>query len=192
MADLKLETFIKVILMTGSDSDGEALAAIRRANSMLRAANTNWDALLRGKVTVVADPFTSIEVPRNNASQRPAAPPPPPPPPPPRATPPRSPSHNYTASARTTNTNTYPGTCFYCNVSVPTAMGAIRQVPSVGTKVFCEDCNHDISRGNLSWSDVIHRHQTRVQASYAPRVKRKVTTADLMSDLNFTASKKGP
>ena len=46
---LNLQLFIKVMGMTGSDADGEALTAIRRANKMLEDAGERWDTLLAKK-----------------------------------------------------------------------------------------------------------------------------------------------
>lgn len=39
-------TFVKLMMMTTSDNDGEALTAIRKANAALRAAGLNWQDLL--------------------------------------------------------------------------------------------------------------------------------------------------
>lgn len=56
-ADLSL--LIKMLGMTDSDSDGQALVAIRKANAQVRKLGTTWEDLLRGKVTVIADPFNA-------------------------------------------------------------------------------------------------------------------------------------
>lgn len=76
--DLKL--VIKLMKMTTSQNDSEALAALRQANKRLLAAGWDWEALLTAKVTIVADPFGSIEAPtaspqsysKPQAPQRPA------------------------------------------------------------------------------------------------------------------------
>src|SRR6267378_1741865 len=93
MADLKLDTLIKVLLMTTASNDGEALNAIRRANALLRNASLDWDKLLRGKVTVVADPFADIPPPSTHkfTTRPPTAPTPP--------TPPRPQPPNYSGGA---------------------------------------------------------------------------------------------
>lgn len=40
--------FVKVLLLTQSDNDGEALAAIRAANRMLSEAGVGWGGLISG------------------------------------------------------------------------------------------------------------------------------------------------
>ncbi len=49
----KFEKFIKLMKMTTSPSEGEALNAIRMANSLLLEANLDWDDFLRGKAKIV-------------------------------------------------------------------------------------------------------------------------------------------
>lgn len=44
------DLFIKVMGMTASSHDGEALNAIRKANALLGAQNMNWEDFLRAKV----------------------------------------------------------------------------------------------------------------------------------------------
>lgn len=61
---------VKLLKMTASDNDGEALSAMRKANALLTTAGWDWDKLMSGKITVVEDPFASIGVPK---SSRPAA-----------------------------------------------------------------------------------------------------------------------
>ncbi len=99
---LNLELLIKLLKLTTSPNDGEALSAIRRANVQLSKVGGDWDALLRSRVTLIADPFVDIPVPQQHAwtpppSAPPAAPRSPqwkpkpntqwPPPPPPKTTP---------------------------------------------------------------------------------------------------------
>jgi hypothetical protein len=204
MADLKLDTLIKVLLMTTSDNNSEALAAMRRANHLLKIANVDWEKLLKSKVTVVADPFADIAPPTTtNSYARPTVPPRPqhsdpedyPSRPAPasytkqQATspPPRAPSYSPQA-ARRNNTNNFPGQCFNCDITVRAGYGALRDVRSK-THVFCEDCNYALSSGHLSISTVlnnnatIQRKKNQAATSYPPRVKRKVTTKDLIADI---------
>ena len=205
MADLKLDTLIKVLLMTTSDNNSESLAAIRRANVMLRNANTDWEKLLRGKVTVVADPFADIPAPSasvtTHTNSRPTVPSRPQPaydvgtpyvyPQAPAYTrtksPPQTPPYSPQA-ARKNNTNNFVGNCFNCDTYTPAGYGALRDINSK-IHVFCEDCNFKISNGSLSISTLLnnnYRHklkQAQTKTSYSPRVKRKVTTKDLMSDI---------
>lgn len=89
----ELTILIKLLKMTTSTHDHEAISAMRLANAQLLKLNTDWDDLLNGKVTLVADPFTAIpdvqaadavqgsNRGRNQAPPRTTPPPPPPPPP---------------------------------------------------------------------------------------------------------------
>lgn len=81
----KLELLIKMMGMTGSDNENQALVAIRKANSILAAEGWDWDRLLRGKVKLIADPFASrpaAPAPQAKPATMQRAPSPPPPPPP--------------------------------------------------------------------------------------------------------------
>jgi hypothetical protein len=62
-SDINLEKLIKLIRLSESSNDAEALAALRAANALLKRAGWDWEKLLRGKVTVVADPFSNIPAP---------------------------------------------------------------------------------------------------------------------------------
>lgn len=46
---LNIEKFFKVVNLSQSSEDGEALAAIRRANAMLKDQNTTWEMVILGK-----------------------------------------------------------------------------------------------------------------------------------------------
>lgn len=83
----ELSILIKLLKMTTSTHDHEALSAIRLANVQILKLGTDWEDLLYSKVTLVADPFSSIpEVKPATAPgawqpsppHRPAPPPPPP------------------------------------------------------------------------------------------------------------------
>ncbi len=50
----KFEKFIKIMKLTQSDQDGEALNALRMANTILVEANVSWEELLRAKVAVTS------------------------------------------------------------------------------------------------------------------------------------------
>lgn len=52
MKAAEFEKFIKLMMMTASDQDQEALTALRMANSILASLNRNWEEVLRGKVMV--------------------------------------------------------------------------------------------------------------------------------------------
>jgi hypothetical protein len=72
-----LPLLIKLMKLTSSPNDSEALSAVRKANEQLAKFGGDWERLLLGKVTVIADPFVGV-----------------PPPPPPEA--PRRPPPNFT------------------------------------------------------------------------------------------------
>jgi hypothetical protein len=42
------EKFIKLMMLTQSDQDHEALVALRKANGMLAADNLNWEEFIKG------------------------------------------------------------------------------------------------------------------------------------------------
>jgi len=67
-----LGLLIKLLKMTTSNTDAEALSAIRKANQQLQKFGGDWEALLRGKVTVIGDPFADMPAP----PKREATPPP--------------------------------------------------------------------------------------------------------------------
>lgn len=55
----KFTRLIQLMMMTTSDSDGEALVALRKANAMLAEQNMNWEELLRAKVKFARTESTS-------------------------------------------------------------------------------------------------------------------------------------
>lgn len=91
-----LGLLIKLMKLTASPNDAEALLAVRKANEQLLKFGGDWERLLTGRVTITGDPFLATPVPtqtwtnRRQATAparpqpRPAAPPPPPPPTAPR------------------------------------------------------------------------------------------------------------
>ncbi len=76
--ELDKERLAKLLSMTGSEHDAEALAAIRKANELLRLNKKSWAEVLGDPPPVVAP---RAEVPRYAAypSATPAGPPEPPP-----------------------------------------------------------------------------------------------------------------
>ena len=60
---LNLELLIKLLKLTASSNDSEALLAMRKAHEVLGKFGGDWEALLHGKVTVIADPFTAAAPP---------------------------------------------------------------------------------------------------------------------------------
>lgn len=57
------ELLLKLLKMTASTNDAEALVALRKANQLLATAGWDWDKLLSGKITVVGDPFGNLQRP---------------------------------------------------------------------------------------------------------------------------------
>lgn len=58
-----LDLLIKLLKMTTSSNEGEVLVAIRKANEQLRKFGGDWERLLKGKVTVIGDPFANVAPP---------------------------------------------------------------------------------------------------------------------------------
>lgn len=56
----KEELLRKMLNMTTSDNDGQALVAIRKANELLAAAGWSWDKLLAGKIKIIESPFKDM------------------------------------------------------------------------------------------------------------------------------------
>lgn len=84
-AKLNLDLLIKLMGMTTSANDAEALVAIRKANVVLQKFGGSWRDLLLSKVKIIEDPFVNLQVRPTQEVRRTPAPPPPPPPPKPQA-----------------------------------------------------------------------------------------------------------
>lgn len=63
-----LGKLIKLLKMTTSSNDSEAIAFMRRANLELEKFGGDWESLLRGKVTVIGDPFDGVEAPKHHTT----------------------------------------------------------------------------------------------------------------------------
>jgi hypothetical protein len=86
--ELDRDRLAKLLNLTGSDHDAEALAAIRKANELLRQSSANWEDAL-GLSSPPADPTPAAANRPKHAS------------PPPRQSPPaRPPGYQLTASYR--------------------------------------------------------------------------------------------
>lgn len=134
----KQDMLLKLLKMTTSDNDGEALVAIRKANGLLKTAGWDWDKLIAGKIKVVADPFAGVNAQFKNVNKTP---------PPAAAAPP-----NYAAGAApraqqaytraqakpqpqrqpppppqplSTKPNIFPQHCYCCGIAVPAQAGWI-------------------------------------------------------------------
>lgn len=60
MADnTEFDLLIKLLNMMTSDNDNVALISARKANEQLAKLGFTWERLLKGRVTIVADPFGS-------------------------------------------------------------------------------------------------------------------------------------
>jgi len=146
----KQDLLTKLLKMTTSSNDGEALIAIRKANDLLASAGWDWDKLMAGKIKVIADPFASVAQPvqRDAVRPRPAPPPPPQPKAPPRPAyqppPPPRPRPPLIAS---TKSNIYAGWCYCCGDAVIAKDGFIFD-PNTYNKsarskwqIVCKTCN---------------------------------------------------
>lgn len=71
---IKFETFVKLMMMTSSDIDAEALTALRKANAMLKAEGKNWEELITGLVPMEND-RPAREEPRPRRQARTSTPP---------------------------------------------------------------------------------------------------------------------
>src|SRR5258708_37740642 len=73
----KQELLLKLLGMTTSASDNEALMAIRRANELLARAGWTWEMLIREKIKIIENPFNGLADPtrRPKNEQQPTTPP---------------------------------------------------------------------------------------------------------------------
>lgn len=55
MPALDYERFIKLMMLTTSSNDGEALNALRMANSYLARLNRTWEQVIREKLTIIEE-----------------------------------------------------------------------------------------------------------------------------------------
>jgi hypothetical protein len=150
----KQELLIKLLKMTTSPNDGEALTAMRKANDLVSTAGWDWERLINAKITIVEDPFKNLgagaawgspqasptppQAPARPAPPRAPTPPPPPPKPPFQAGP---------TQAVGNMPNRFPGHCYCCGVDQP-AMAGFAFIPSKLTDgapnnwhVVCKTCN---------------------------------------------------
>lgn len=165
----KQDLLLKMLRMTESDNDGQALVAIRKANKLLQDNGWSWEKLIHAKITVVEDPFAGRQSydpfvrDKNNNVPPPAAPPPPrpqrtpprpqpapaaqpyraPPSPPPQ---PQKPSKIFPV-VDSTRTNRYPGTCYCCGAQTDADKGFIFNPSKHNSsaidkwEIICASCN---------------------------------------------------
>ena len=126
-----LDRLIKLLRMTTSSNDSEALLAIRAANRQLSTINTDWEKLIRGKVTVLADPFIGVAEP-----PKPAPKPAPKPSAPPSST--YSPQRNFSS-----------GRCYCCGFDVKAADGWYHYIKH-NHEIVCDPCTAKITLNGSS------------------------------------------
>jgi hypothetical protein len=137
------ELLKKLLMMTTSTNDGEALTALRKANNILTEAGWDWNRLVDGKITVVEDPFRNLGTPPSHGSstmngggasssppRRPTAPPPPP-------------RQGTSANPISSTPNRFPQSCHCCGIEVVTGAGYIFKVDPADLKwaCICTSCN---------------------------------------------------
>jgi len=116
----KQELLLKLLKMTTSASDGEALVAIRKVNKMLVDNGWDWDKFVNAKIKIVENPFVGLGTPTRGVptGNGPAYKPPPPPRP---APPPRARYHGMPVAGR--GINRYADFCYCCGIEVVTGAG---------------------------------------------------------------------
>lgn len=140
----KHQLLVKLLKMTTSAVDAEALVAMRKANQLLADAGWDWDKLMAGKITVVGDPFANLGDPtpkvETYAEPAPRYKPQPTSPPPQRS---RLPVNS-------TRSNGYEGHCYCCGRLVAVGGGFIfrardyhSRAPSTGWQVICTTDNNN-------------------------------------------------
>lgn len=185
-----LDLLVKLLGMTQSSSDNEALLATRKANQYVKEKlNTTWEDLLKGRVTMVADPFNSRPAPEVNSTkpppmyaprpqptpapqpaytpayQTPRRPRPQPPQPQRPDPPPRAPAPDLGTGFQARRENRFSGKCMTCLRPVPAGKGWLSGQNSAGQfQIVCGD-------------DFGHN------AKYASRSPRPQATPDDLADL---------
>lgn len=136
--ELPREQFLlKLLRMTTSPNDGEALTAIRKVNELLTSNGWDWDKLIAGKIKIVPNPFVGLGTPirKEPAPYKEPTPsynPRPTPPPPPRAK-----YHGLKVSGL--GPNKFADHCYCCGIEVVANAGMF----------FCrEDYNFNAGRIN--------------------------------------------
>jgi hypothetical protein len=138
----KHHLLVKLLKMTTSSSDAEALVAMRKANELLTSAGWDWDRLMAGKITVVGDPFAGLGDPTPKVERQKAGWSP---------TPPPQPAPTWKPMSLPVNAqrgNKFEGFCYPCGKAVATNGGFIfkasdyhSRAPSAGWQVICATCN---------------------------------------------------
>src|SRR5580765_1397679 len=138
----KQELLLKLLKMTTNDNDPEALAALRKANTLLKSAGWDWDMLIHAKIRIIEDPFKNLGVPAAARPTMSAAASPSPT----GSVPPRPPVQKTTWPLGI-NPNRFAGWCYCCGIEVVANAGIIfkpHQYHSAAVddwKVSCVSCN---------------------------------------------------
>lgn len=112
----KEQLLLKLLKMTTSSNDAEALVAIRKVNELLTSSGWDWDKFVAGKIRIVENPFKNLGTPprREGVSGGFA---PPPPPPPPRTAPLQG------RNVRSLGVNKFADHCYCCGIEVMALAG---------------------------------------------------------------------
>lgn len=158
---------VKLLKMTSSPNDGEALTAMRKANELLATAGWDWDRVMAGKIVVVEDPFATIGVPPSSKPRdwsqptqpAPAQHVPNPAPPPPRV--------KRTTWPLGTVANKFAGFCYCCGFEVLTGKGFIFKPYDYSAgpnswRVACTPCNMTALVQNYDAPHVKQRRKANV------------------------------
>lgn len=127
-----LDLLIKLLSQTTNDNDNVALMAIRAANKQVLKFRTNWEDLLRGRVTIVSDPFAALSKPGSHSARTtraPAASPPhrapePTPTPPPRPRP-AAPQPQPRPTNAQGSPNRFRARCYKCGKTLDAYQGVL-------------------------------------------------------------------
>jgi len=152
MTDIpKQELLIKLLRMTESDNDPEALSALRKANALMRSAGWDWERLVNAKIRIIADPFSGLGTPAAGGTvfggRAASAPSPPRQPTPRQPSPPPPPPSQKTTWPLGIQPNKFAGFCYCCGSEVLTGAGIIFKPYTFNTnatndwKVACLPCN---------------------------------------------------
>lgn len=142
----KQELLIKLLRMTTSDNDPEALAALRKANALLVSAGWDWERLIHSKIRIIEDPFKNLGTPsaparaaNGSGFARPQ--------PQPQSAPVTPPKRTTTTWPLGIQPNRFANFCYCCGVEVLTNVGVIFKPimhnarGSSEWKVACLPCN---------------------------------------------------
>jgi hypothetical protein len=161
----KHQLLVKLLKMTTSANDGEALTAMRKANDLLTAAGWDWDRLMAGKITVVGDPFANLGNPAPKVERWTSEP---------RQAPLQSTPRRKPMPINSQLSNKFEGHCYCCG----------RLVAVGGGFLFKAEDYH--SRAPSGWKVVCTTDNTNHNAIIGPtpalrqgRGARKVTADDL-------------